>query len=64
MLHQIPKPNISDNFTLEDIRKIRAWHHEILKDATREERRAFYKRGSQDYEKYVAELGKKKPPRH
>ncbi|GHV38198.1 hypothetical protein FACS1894187_16670 [Synergistales bacterium] len=60
MLYQIPKPNISPDFTLEDIRKIRTWHYEILKDATDEERRAFYKKGSQAYDRRIAELGLKR----
>ena len=37
MIHDVPKPNISPNFTIEDIRKIRTWNYERLKDATREE---------------------------
>jgi hypothetical protein len=38
----VPKPAISPNFTIDDIHKIREWHYEILKDATIEERMAFY----------------------
>ena len=37
MIHDIPKPEISPAFTIEDIHKIRAWDYERLKDATREE---------------------------
>jgi len=40
MIHDIPKPDISPAFTVEDIHKIRAWDYERLKDATREEYRA------------------------
>jgi len=40
MIHNIPKPEISPKFTVEDIHKIRAWNYERLKDATPEERRA------------------------
>jgi hypothetical protein len=36
--HDIPEPDISDNFTIDDIHKIREWNYERLKDATREER--------------------------
>ncbi|MDL2263282.1 hypothetical protein LJC31_01375 [Synergistaceae bacterium OttesenSCG-928-I11] len=36
--NNIPKPDISDNFTIEDIHKIREWNYERLKDATIEER--------------------------
>jgi hypothetical protein len=38
MIHDIPKPDISPNFTIDDIHKIREWHYERLKDATLEER--------------------------
>jgi hypothetical protein len=44
MIHDIPKPKISPNFTIEDIHKIREWNYERLKDATPEERRAETKR--------------------
>jgi ActR/RegA family two-component response regulator len=37
MIHDIPKPDISPAFTVEDIHKIRAWHYERLKDARPEE---------------------------
>ncbi|MDR1885336.1 MAG: hypothetical protein LBQ56_03615 [Synergistaceae bacterium] len=37
MIHDIAKPKISPNFTVEDIHKIREWDYERLKDATREE---------------------------
>jgi len=36
--NDIPKPDISPNFTIDDIHKIREWHYERLKDATIEER--------------------------
>jgi len=39
MIHNIPKPEISPAFTIDDIHKIREWHYERLKDATYEERR-------------------------
>lgn len=39
MIHNdVPKPKISDDFTIEDIHKIREWNYERLKDATAEER--------------------------
>ncbi len=38
MIHKIPKPKISPNFTIDDIHKIREWNYERLKDATVEER--------------------------
>ncbi|MDR0562546.1 MAG: hypothetical protein LBG73_07630 [Spirochaetaceae bacterium] len=38
MIHyDIPEPELSPDFTLEDIHKIRAWSYERLKDATVEE---------------------------
>jgi hypothetical protein len=40
MIHDIPKPDISPAFTVDDIHKIREWHYERLKDATPEERSA------------------------
>jgi hypothetical protein len=38
MIHNVPKPDISPDFTIEDIHRIRVWEYERLKDATREER--------------------------
>jgi hypothetical protein len=38
MIHDIPKPEISPAFTIDDIHKIREWNYERLKDATTEER--------------------------
>ena len=40
MIRDIPKPDISPAFTVDDIHKIRAWDYERLKDATQEECRA------------------------
>ena len=40
MIHSIPEPILSPDFTIEDIHKIREWNYERLKDATPEERRA------------------------
>jgi hypothetical protein len=37
MIHDIPKPELSPNFTLDDIHKIREWNYERMKDATRAE---------------------------
>ena len=39
MIHNIPEPVLSPNFTIEDIHKIREWNYERLKDSTPEERR-------------------------
>ncbi|GHS94433.1 hypothetical protein AGMMS50276_07080 [Synergistales bacterium] len=54
MIHVVPKPNISPNFTIDDIHKIREWHYEILKDATLEERREFYGKGVEEIEAQIA----------
>ncbi|GHT00340.1 hypothetical protein AGMMS50276_25860 [Synergistales bacterium] len=51
MIYDIPKPEIIGQLTLENIRKIRDWHYEVLKDATREERSAFYKEGVEHFYK-------------
>lgn len=40
VIHDIPKPKISPDFTIEDIHAIREWNYERLKDATIEERMA------------------------
>ena len=38
MIHNnIPKPNLSPDFTIDDIHKIRAWNYERWKDATPDE---------------------------
>jgi len=39
MIHNIPKPEVSPEFTIDDIHKLREWNYERLKDATSEERR-------------------------
>jgi hypothetical protein len=46
MIHDIPKPDIRANFTIEDIHKIREWNYERLKDATIKEQIDFYNMGS------------------
>jgi hypothetical protein len=37
MIHDIPKPDISPTFTIDNIHKIREWNYERRKDATTEE---------------------------
>ncbi|MDR0293745.1 MAG: hypothetical protein LBH95_06295 [Oscillospiraceae bacterium] len=37
MMNNVPKPDISPDFTIEDIRKIREWHDECRKGMSREE---------------------------
>lgn len=36
------KPNISPNFTIDDIHKIREYNYEITKDMSAEERKRYY----------------------
>jgi hypothetical protein len=38
MRHNIPEPDISPNFTIDDIHKIREWNYECQKDMTPAER--------------------------
>jgi len=44
MIHDIPKPEISVQFTIGDIHKIREWNYNRLRDATVAERLADNKR--------------------
>ena len=44
MIHDIPMPEISPDFTISDIHRIREWNYELLRDATAEERIADNKR--------------------
>jgi hypothetical protein len=39
LIHSVPKPGISPNFTIDDIHKIREWNYARTKDATPEEYR-------------------------
>ena len=48
MIHDIQKPELSPNFTVDDIHRIRHWHYERLKDATPEERRADIERRARE----------------
>ena len=41
----ITKPNISPDFTIEDIHKIREYHYELTKDMTTQEKINFYNEG-------------------
>ena len=51
MIHDIPKPEISPAFTIEDIHKIREWDYERLKDATPEEYKADTERRAEEARK-------------
>ena len=56
MIRDIPKPDISPAFTIDDIHKIRAWHYERLKDATPEERHADTERRADEGRRAIEEL--------
>lgn len=46
IMKTIPNPQISADFTVDDIHKIREWHYEITKDMSPDEHRAFYNDGA------------------
>ncbi len=45
----ITKPNISPDFTIEDIHKIREYHYELTKDMTAQEKINFYNEGGRAF---------------
>jgi len=47
------KPKVSEDFTVDDIHKIREYHYEQTKDMTVEERIAFYNDSAKEFEKYL-----------
>jgi hypothetical protein len=51
------KPNISPDFTIEDIHKIREFNYEATKEMSFEERKAYYAEGA---DKVRAEINKLK----
>ena len=60
MIHDIPKPDISPAFTVEDIHKIRVWHYERLKDASPEERRSDTERRAAEGRRAIEEVRRAK----
>ena len=60
MIRDIPKPDISPAFTIDDIHKIREWYYERLKDATPEERRADTERRAGEGRRAIEELRRSK----
>ena len=53
MIHDIPKPDISPDFTIDDIHKIREWNYERLKDATHKERTEHYRKSKQEFDALI-----------
>ena len=53
----IAKPDISPDFTIDDIYKIREYHYELNKDMTTQERINFYNEGGRAF---LAEMEKRK----
>ena len=51
----IKKPDISDNFTIEDIHKIREYHYEKRKNMTFEEEKADIAKGADAMMKLIEE---------
>ena len=51
---------ISPDFTIDDIHKIREYNYELTKDMTPEDRRAYYKKGSEEIQKRIDEIRKRK----
>jgi len=49
------KPDVSPNFTIEDIHKIREYHYELTKDMASEDRFEFYREGSREFKKLMTE---------
>ena len=60
MIRDIPKPDISPAFTVDDIHKIRAWHYERLRDATPEERDADTEQRAERTRRAIDELRRSK----
>jgi len=55
-----PKLEISPDFTIDDIHKIREYHHEITKNMTPEEFHSFYRAGTERGLKRIAEIREEK----
>ena len=53
MIHNIPEPDISPDFTIDDIHKIREWNYEKLKDATHEEKAEYYANSKREFDALI-----------
>ena len=60
MINNIPKPDISPAFTIDDIHKIRTWDYERLKDATPEEYHADTEHRAERTRRAIEELRQSK----
>lgn len=60
MIHNIPKPDISPDFTIDDIHRIREWNYERLKDATTEERLTEIEKGASATCRAIEEIRRQK----
>ena len=58
MIHNVPEPYVSPDFTIDDIHRIRAWNYERLKDATPEERISDVRKRAADGFAQIATLRK------
>jgi len=56
----MPELNISKNFTIDDIHKIREYNYEITKDMTVEEKIAYYRKSAESVQKQIDEIRKAK----
>jgi hypothetical protein len=50
-----PFPKLSPDFTLDDIRKIRDYNHEVYKTMTKEEQRAYIAKTAEPIERIIKE---------
>ena len=56
MTNPTTRPNISKDFTVEDIHKIREHNHETTKDMTFDERKLYYEQSAEEVLNRIAQL--------
>ena len=61
-MNNIPVPEISPNFTIEDIHKIRKWHYEKHKGMTNKEIADDINNGAAEFEAYLKAHTHEKAP--
>jgi predicted alpha/beta-fold hydrolase len=59
----MPKLDISPDFTMEDIRKVRDYDYEMTKDMTFEEQKDYYRKGAEEALQRMTELKAEKQKR-